>query len=382
MFQFKTLAAPNAVDARALVQDGGRIAWFDYAKGICIIMVVMMHSTLGVGEAFAQRGFAPEGFMHWVVAYAKPFRMPDFFLLSGLFLSLAIGRGWLHYLDKKVVHFAYFYLLWVAIQMPLRLAGEGGLSVGNFAAQFLDALVNPYAPLWFIYVLPLMFVVTKLLVRVPAVALLGGATVLQMVPVHTGWIAIDHYLAHYYVFFLAGYILAPHLFSLAKWAAGNTAIAWWAFFAWAIANGIAVFTPVPFVKGITIAELPVISLIRGGLGAAAIVIAASLLAKFDVGNFIRYCGKNSIVLYISFMIPMAIMRVVLLKTGLVSDTGLASLIVWLTALIAPLAAFEILRRTPLKYLYQRPDWVQLPYGKHNRAVMAPNVRRIDGLPVG
>lgn len=25
-----------------------RVAWVDYAKGFCIIMVVMMHSTLGV----------------------------------------------------------------------------------------------------------------------------------------------------------------------------------------------------------------------------------------------------------------------------------------------------------------------------------------------
>ena len=38
--------------------------------------------------------------------------------------------------------------------------------------------------------------------------------------------------------------------------------------------------------------------------------------------FIRYCGANSIVLYISFTIPMALTRVVLLKTGVIQDTGL------------------------------------------------------------
>ena len=41
-----------------------RLDWVDYAKGICIIMVVMMHSTLGV-EAAAGR----EGFMHAVVEF-------------------------------------------------------------------------------------------------------------------------------------------------------------------------------------------------------------------------------------------------------------------------------------------------------------------------
>ena len=44
-----------------------RVAFADYAKGFCIIMVVMMHSTLGVEDAVGR-----EGFMHALVAFAKP----------------------------------------------------------------------------------------------------------------------------------------------------------------------------------------------------------------------------------------------------------------------------------------------------------------------
>src|SRR6202166_5192607 len=88
-----------------------RVDCVDYAKGICIVMVVMMHSVLGVELAAGQTGF-----MHLLVAFAKPFRMPDFFLISGLFLSVVIDRDWRTYLDRKVFDFAYFYLLWVTIQ--------------------------------------------------------------------------------------------------------------------------------------------------------------------------------------------------------------------------------------------------------------------------
>src|ERR1700754_4970861 len=95
-----------------------RIPWVDYAKGICIILVVMMHSTLGVGEAMGGTGF-----MHHVVDFARPFRMPDFFLISGLFLSLVIDRDWRLYLDRKVVHFAYFYLLWLLISVAFKWPG-------------------------------------------------------------------------------------------------------------------------------------------------------------------------------------------------------------------------------------------------------------------
>ena len=77
-----------------------RVGWVDYDKGFCIVFVVMMHSTLGVGNTLGQ-----EGWLHSVVAFAKPFRMPDFFLISGLFLARVIERDWRTYLDRKVVHF-------------------------------------------------------------------------------------------------------------------------------------------------------------------------------------------------------------------------------------------------------------------------------------
>src|SRR5881275_2638435 len=145
----------------------GRIDWVDYAKGFCIIMVVMMHSTLGV-EAAAGR----EGWMHAVVAFAKPFRMPDFFLISGLFLARVIERDWRTYLDRKVVHFAYFYGLWVTIQFVVKAPGlaaeHGGFGV---ARQYAEAFIEPFGTLWFIYLLPIFFVVTKLTRALPVLVI-------------------------------------------------------------------------------------------------------------------------------------------------------------------------------------------------------------------
>lgn len=92
-------------------EASAHLAWVDVAKGICILLVVMMHSTLGTGAAMGG-----EGFLHAVVAFATPFRIPAFFLLSGLFLGRVIDRDWRRYADLRVVHFAYFYSLWVVIQ--------------------------------------------------------------------------------------------------------------------------------------------------------------------------------------------------------------------------------------------------------------------------
>src|SRR4051795_10662691 len=152
-----------------------RIDWVDTAKGICIVMVVMMHSVLGVEAAAGETGF-----MHALVAFAKPFRMPDFFLISGLFLSVVIDRDWRTYLDRKVLHFAYFYVLWVTIQF--------GFKAPSFAAEtnwshvgylYLESFIEPFGTLWFIYLLPIFFVVTKLTRKIPPLAIWAVAAALE-----------------------------------------------------------------------------------------------------------------------------------------------------------------------------------------------------------
>ena len=184
-----------------------RIDWVDYAKGICIILVVMMHSTLGVEKAIGQTGLL-SNFIEW----ARPFRMPDFFLISGLFLTRRINTPWRSYLDTKFVHFAYFYILWMTVQFgfkgPGLVANEGfGAALGQYALGFVD----PFGTLWFIYLLAIFFVVTKATKAVPPCMVFILAAVLEILPVHTGWLVIDEFAARY-VYFFAGYWLAPMVF--------------------------------------------------------------------------------------------------------------------------------------------------------------------------
>src|SRR6202162_2194362 len=148
----------------------GRIDWVDSAKGIFIVMVLMMHSVLGVELAAGQTGF-----MHLLVAFAKPFRMPDFFLISGLFLSVVIDRDWRTYLDRKVVHFGYFYVLWVPIQFGFKapsFAAEAGWA--HVGLMYLESFIEPFGTLWFIYLLPVFFVVTKATHKLPPLLVWPG----------------------------------------------------------------------------------------------------------------------------------------------------------------------------------------------------------------
>jgi len=323
------------------INSDGRIDWVDYAKGFCIVFVVMMHSTLGV-EAAAGK----DGWLHYLVEFARPFRMPDFFMISGLFLAQVIDRDWRTYLDRKVVHFAYFYLLWMTIQFVFKapgIAAEAGVT--EVARLYLISLIEPFGTLWFIYLLPIFFIFVKLTKRVPwPVIWLAGAA-LEISHLETGWMVIDEFAARF-VYFYTGYIAARHIFSLTARAQSRPWLGIAGLLVWGVFNATMVH------QGY--AALPFYSLALGLIGAAAVAIVSSLLALYDVFKPLRYCGRNSIVVYLAFFLPMAATRTVLLKTGVITDIGTISVLVTAAGVIGALLMFWAVRGTFLKFLFERP----------------------------
>jgi uncharacterized membrane protein YcfT len=349
-----------------------RVDWVDYAKGWCIVFVVMMHSTLGVGDALGG-----EGILHTIVAFARPFRMPDFFLIAGLFLSRVVDRDWRDFLDRKFAHFLYFYVLWMLIQIFVK---QGLLLVDRpdaFLYELGMAFLEPYAMLWFIYLLPVMFVLTKLLRRVPVEVVLGLAALSEclyrLFGWHTGWIMIDE-LAVRYVYFYAGYAFAPLVFRLADWAREHAWAALGALILGFLGIALAVFTPANVLPAFvvpaamlgegdalfrSVAFVPGLSLLFGFTGVACVVILSVLLARGDLLLSLRYAGEHSLVIYLCFFLPMAAARVLLIFLGF-RNISLVSAIVTVTAVLAPLIFYRIIRKTGFKFLFERPQFFHIP----------------------
>ena len=340
--------------AQHAARRAARVDWVDTAKGLCIVFVVMMHATLGVGLETGR-----DGYMHWAVAFAKPFRMPDFFLISGLFLSRVIDRDWRRYADRRVLHFAYFYVLWLVIQSGFKYGQLSGGDPAAFARHLLHGLYEPFSTLWFVYLLAVLSVVTKALRRVPAPVVLAAAVALQILPVSTGSFLYDQFCERW-VYFLAGYLFASRIFALADLARARRGAAILALAAWAIGNAALALPPTGLASFPHPADLPVIGLAAGLAGACAIVAAASLLTDTAVARPLSYCGRNSIAIYLAFFLPMALTRLALVATGWISDVGTMSLLVTAVAVAAPLGLERLLRPTPLAFLFRRPAWCRIP----------------------
>jgi uncharacterized membrane protein YcfT len=319
----------------------GRVDWVDYAKGFCIVFVVMMHSTLGVEAASGQTGW-----LHGLVEFARPFRMPDFFMISGLFLAQVIDRDWREFFDRKVAHFAYFYLLWMTIQFVFKapgIAAESGTA--EVVRIYLLSLIDPFGTLWFIYLLPIFFVAVKLARRVPVAVVWMIGAALEIAHIETGWMVIDEFAARF-VYFYTGYVFARHVFAFTARAQTQPWLALGCLALWGALNAVMVFGGY--------ARLPFLSLGLGLIGAAAVATVSALMARSDLFRPLRYCGRNSIVIYLAFFLPMAVTRTLLLKTGWIGDIGTMSVIITAAGVLGALALFWAVRGTWANFLFERP----------------------------
>jgi len=325
-----------------------RVGWVDFSKGICIILVVLLNVTYGVEQSTGSVTIF-NVFNEW----ARPFRMPDFFFIAGLFLMRRIDRPWRSYLDTKVVHFAYFYVIWMTIWYLVRLPQYiGDMGLESALLLYLVSFIEPLGSLWFIYMLAVFFVAAKALKSLPVWLVFAGAAVLHSLQIDSGWRVIDEFGARF-IYFYAGYVFAPYAFAFAQHMSdrkGAVLIA--GLTIWAVINAW-------MVTG-QLAQLPGISLVLGFVGTGAVVTAGVLLAKTRLGNPVRYLGANTLVVFLSYFLFSVAARIILLKTGIITDASLIVVLATLAGVIGPVIAHWIVKRTPLAFLYRRPEAFKIP----------------------
>ena len=333
--------------------SGGRVSWIDHTKGLGIIFVVMLCSTLGYGQA------APAGgWMNAFAAWVAPMTLPAFFLIAGLFLHRSVFGSAAAYFDRKVLRLVYFYTVWLAIQTAFFHAGALLPSLSGLSQVYLAAWVTPASPLWFIQELVLFYIVTRLIRRLPSVRVFAAAALLQVVHtagiLQTGWSVTERF-AEYYVYFYAGYAAVPTVFQYARAVTQRSGDV-----ARVLAVWLAVHTA--FVA-LGIADLPLVSLILGFAGILALVAAGVALASLPAAAPVGRLGRMSLQVYLGFFIPMQVLQAVLAATGIIPEPGTAALVVSAVSLAVSVVMYRTAKGTPLRVLYVRPRMFRLKTAK-------------------
>jgi len=132
----------------------GRLAWIDYARAIAIFLVLYRHIFVGIKRS----GIDISHYLYLehanIIFYS--FRMPLFFIVSGVFVSASLGkRGLLKFIDNKWQLLLYPYLVWATIQVTLQLIFSKYV---NADRDYRDYLYIFYVPreldqFWYLYAL-------------------------------------------------------------------------------------------------------------------------------------------------------------------------------------------------------------------------------------
>jgi uncharacterized membrane protein YcfT len=337
-----------------------RLAWVDLAKGICIIGVITMYAAHKMKD-----NLGGVGWMEYWVAFAKPFRMPDFFLLSGLFLGRVIDRPLRQFLDRRVVHYLYFFVLWSLIIYGFRIAA---LAVGIYSPEksmgsLLWNLIEPFGKLWFIQLLPLLAITVRLLRNQNPWVVLSLAAILQILPIEFGpWSQVGNFCERF-VYFLVGYQFGEAIIALANWANERTRTTAALALLWIGTNSLCVSTG--------IAELPVAELLLGLWGCLGVIFVATLVTDLASFRWLGYLGETSLVAYLGFAIPLEIIAVVARKVSFLLDAGTLTMLVAMGSLLAAHAQHQMVRWNFLRFLFERPSWIAIPKQQSTGETLTP-----------
>lgn len=332
----------------------GRINWIDATKGLTIMMVVTMHISLGTQAMLG-------GSDMWLVDFTnfvRPFRVPLFFIIAGLFAAKALQANWRKFLDTKILHFAYFYFLWAVLQLGIKLALPGE---GNHNLSFADFWLLPFEPfatLWFIYALALFFLMARLTRAVPPAVMLAFAGALYAADIHTGWTAVDEFSGRF-IFFLVGLHASRLVLDFANWTNRHKVIA----------LGIAALglTAVFVLQNNAVIEPRFDQLCAALYGATAVIAFMAAFSGAAIMRPFTFVGEQSLTVYLAFFLPGAVLRIGLEKTGLIENGDVIAGLAITGAIVIPLLGARLLANTPLAFLFTRPALFRLEETKTHKA---------------
>ncbi|HEU0065226.1 MAG TPA: acyltransferase [Flavisolibacter sp.] len=196
----------------AVKHIANRYNWIDYARGIAIILVVYRHSFEGIKRA----GFSTVNyrFLEYANIIFFSFRMPLFFIVSGIFISGSLfKRGLNQFIGNKAKTILYPYFLWGILQITLQLLFGQYLSSQRKVSHYLDLFYLPreVEQFWYLYALfnvSVLYAIIKIKLKLlPKHQLLLGLA-LFLLSAFTAQNNIDlgfvNDIFHYYLFFALG----------------------------------------------------------------------------------------------------------------------------------------------------------------------------------
>ena len=331
-----------------------RYPWVDYLRGICIIFVVYHHTLVRVDRS----GLDVPKFLDDIQWIFYSFRMPLFFILSGMLVTSSLAkRTWKQLARIKFENLIYPYLIWAAIETTLQIvfADEINSQIKTYR-DFIKIFYQPRALLYLWY-LPALFNVTLLYLILKekikfklSLHIILGVLLFFAAPYFKRVSLISDCMGHY-IFFVFGVVLSRSFFKKSTQA---FLIQRWLVIAllpvFIIGQVLFFRNELSFYSGTALgrAEFIFISL----TGSLCMLVFSLHLQKWNALFFLRVLGYHSLYIYLMHVIVGTFSRKFFYGILEVNNTYIILFICSLVGIVIPVILYNLcIKNTAARFLF-------------------------------
>ncbi|MGZ8543812.1 MAG: acyltransferase family protein [Flavisolibacter sp.] len=208
------IAVPHSTISSKSPASQQRLDWVDYARGIAIIFVVFRHTMVGLNRS----GLIVPTWLYQIQEFTVNFRMPAFFMLSGIFLAKAVmKKDRPDVFKKKVSTLLYPYLLWTTIFISIQILLSDYTNASRTPEDYLNIILQPRSldHMWYLLALfttTCLYLFSSRLIA-SAIAQLTLGVILHFLSYFVREYSLISDLGYYYIFLVLGVVLSQNLIS-------------------------------------------------------------------------------------------------------------------------------------------------------------------------
>lgn len=328
-----------------------RYPWVDYARGICIILVVYRHVFEGLSNIDLNIDSYP--LLKYFNIFFFSFRMPLFFIVSGAFFLASLRRkGPNDYMQNRFSTLFYPLMIWGVLQVTLQLVFARFVNADREPIDYLRLITDPRRIEQFWYLNALFFVsILYTLLTVygkfkPWHHLLVGAVLFGVAEyaffsqVNIGFL-FD--LFYFYIFFAIGDIVADVLLNPRNYKILTSR--------WLFMGLLPVF--IVLQHGFTRLNmdanddyyvqyhLPIIYFLCALVGGAFVINISFLLQKIDALRWLRVIGYHSLFIYVIHLMVSSLTRTILVRLAGVTYFPLLLTVGIIAGIVVPVIVYNI-----------------------------------------
>jgi fucose 4-O-acetylase-like acetyltransferase len=338
-----------------------RNPWIDYARGICILLVVYRH----VFEGLANVGVGSNSYpvLKYFNIFFFSFRMPLFFIVSGIFLASSLMRKSVGgYVNNRFQTIFYPLMIWGIIQVSLQLGFADYVNAKRTPMDYLNLIIDPRRIEQFWYLNALFFVsvlyaiITWYAKFKPVQQLVTGlffyfiAAYCQMNNIQMGFLTD---VLFFYVFFAIGDVVSDMILNDKNYKLLSSYRSMLLLLPVFVALQH-YFTTLNLAHGDDYYiqfQRPELYIITALVGCAFIMNVSFVLQKLNIFRYLRVLGYHSLYIYAMHLMITAGFRVLLVRVLGIENVPVIMIISIAGGVLLPVIFYNLAEKAGLWWLF-------------------------------